>query len=68
VPPPIAIIVIAVCKREAAPMTTKDLEPIPFMQRLLDSPLLLLFLGVSIPTLLYTLWGVMEVVAVPLAK
>jgi hypothetical protein len=47
---------------------TKDLEPIPFMQRLLDSPLLLLFLGVAIPTLLYTLWGVMEVVAVPLAK
>ncbi|GIK80385.1 MAG: hypothetical protein KJZ73_06810 [Pseudorhodoplanes sp.] len=43
-------------------------EPIPFMQRLLDSPLLLLFLGVAIPTLLYTLWGVMEVVAIPLAK
>ena len=44
------------------------LEPIPFMQRLLDNPLLLLFLGVLIPTLLYTLWGVMEVVAIPLAK
>lgn len=43
-------------------------EDIPFMQRLLDNPLLLLFLGVAIPTLLYTLWGVMEVVAVPLAK
>jgi hypothetical protein len=67
VPPPIAIIV-AQFANEAAPMTTKDLEPIPFMQRLLDSPLLLLFLGVAIPTLLYTLWGVMEVVAVPLAK
>lgn len=43
-------------------------EPIPFMQRLLDNPLLLLFLGVAMPTLLYTLWGVMEVVSVPLAK
>lgn len=45
-----------------------DGEPIPFMQRLLDNPLLLLFLGVSIPTLLYTLWGVMDVVAIPLAR
>lgn len=43
-------------------------EPVPFMQRLMDNPLLLLFLGVAIPTLLYTLWGVMEVVSVPLAK
>ena len=58
-------------------MSTKDSSPaaagdqsesIPFMQRLLDNPLLLLFLGVASPTLLYTLWGVMEVVAVPLAK
>jgi hypothetical protein len=44
------------------------LEPIPFMQRLLDNPLLLLFLGVAIPTLLYHLWGVMEIVTIPLAK
>ena len=43
-------------------------ERIPFMQRLLDNPLLLLLLGVAVPTLLYTLWGVMEVVSVPLAK
>jgi hypothetical protein len=48
--------------------TEAHLEPIPFMQRLLDNPLLLLFLGVSIPTLLYTLWGVMEIVSIPLAK
>jgi len=43
-------------------------EPIPFMQRLLDNPLLLLLLGVAVPTVLYTLWGVMEVVSIPLAK
>lgn len=43
-------------------------EPIPFMQRLLDNPLLLLFIGVAMPTLLYTLWGVMEIIAIPLAK
>jgi hypothetical protein len=43
-------------------------EPIPFMQRVLDNPFLLLFLGVAIPTVLYTLWGVMEVASIPLAK
>jgi hypothetical protein len=41
---------------------------IPFMQQLLDSPFLLLFLGVVIPTVLYTLWGVMEIASIPLAK
>jgi len=29
-------------------------EPIPFMQRLLDNHFLLLFLGVAVPTVLYT--------------
>lgn len=43
-------------------------EPIPFMQRLLDNPFLLLFLGVVIPTVFYILWGVMEVTSIPLAK
>jgi hypothetical protein len=42
--------------------------PIPVMQRVLDNPFLLLFLGVTIPTVLYILWGVMEVASVPLAK
>lgn len=43
-------------------------EPVPMMQRVLDSPFLLLFLGVTIPTVLYLLWGVMEVASVPLAE
>jgi hypothetical protein len=43
-------------------------ERIPFMQRVLDNPFLLLFLGVAMPTVLYTLWGVMEVASIPLAK
>jgi hypothetical protein len=44
------------------------LEHVPFMQRVLDNPFLLLFLGVAIPTVLYTLWGVMEVASIPIAK
>jgi hypothetical protein len=42
-------------------------ERIPFMQRLLDNPFLLLFLGVVVPTVLYLIWGVMEITAIPLA-
>ncbi len=43
-------------------------ERIPTMQRVLDNPFLLLFLGVTIPTVLFLLWGVMEIASVPLAK
>ena len=42
-------------------------ERIPVMQRILDNPFLLLFLGVTIPTVLYILWGVMELTQVPIA-
>ncbi|ODS97192.1 MAG: hypothetical protein ABS56_10420 [Lautropia sp. SCN 69-89] len=40
-------------------------ERIPVMQQLLDNPFLLLFLGVTLPTVLYILWGVMEIAGVP---
>jgi len=43
-------------------------ERIPFMQRVLDNPFLLLFIGVTIPTVLYLIWGVMEVASVPLGE
>ena len=43
-------------------------ERIPFMQRVLDNPFLLLFLGVVIPTVIYILWGVMELTQIPIAK
>jgi len=43
-------------------------EPIPAMQQLLDNPFLLLFIGVAMPTVLYVIWGVMEIVGIPIAK
>ncbi|MCM2328196.1 MAG: hypothetical protein NDI88_09930 [Lysobacter sp.] len=43
-------------------------EPIPMMQSLIDNPFLLLFLGVAMPTVLYIVWGVMEIVGIPIAK
>jgi len=45
----------------------REKERIPFMQRVLDNPFLLLFLGVVIPTVLYILWGVMELTQIPVA-
>ena len=43
-------------------------EPIPAMQQLLDNPFLLLFIGVAMPTVFYIIWGVMEIVGIPMAK
>jgi hypothetical protein len=43
-------------------------EPIPAMQQLLDNPFLLLFIGIALPTVLYVIWGVMEIVSIPIAK
>lgn len=52
------------------PETSQSAAPerIPFMQRVLDNPFLLLFLGVASPTVLYLLWGVMELSQIPVAR
>jgi hypothetical protein len=42
-----------------------DSEEIPMMQKLLDNPFLLLFLGVASPAVLYLAWGIMEIVTIP---
>jgi hypothetical protein len=41
---------------------------VPMVQQLLDNPFLLLFLGVLIPMVVYTLWGVIDILTIPLAK
>ncbi|MGE5338596.1 MAG: hypothetical protein ACM3PU_12250 [Gemmatimonadota bacterium] len=42
-------------------------ERIPAFQLMLDNPFLLLFLGVAMPTVLYIVWGVMEIVSIPIS-
>lgn len=44
-----------------------DDEPLPFMQRLLDNPFLLLVLGIAVPTVFYIVWGIMEIIQIPIA-
>jgi len=43
-------------------------ERTPFFQRVLDNPFLLLFLGVTIPTVVYLIWGIMEIIQIPIAS
>lgn len=48
--------------------TREKSEKVPVMQKVLDNPFLLLFLGVVMPTVFYIIWGIMEVVTIPIAK
>jgi len=50
------------------PQGSDSTERIPVMQRILDNPFLLLFLGITVPTVFYIIWGVMEIVQIPIAK
>lgn len=43
-------------------------ERIPFFQRMLDNPFLLLFIGVAMPTVFYVMWGIMEIATIPVAE
>ncbi len=52
---------------ETAPGGGGD-EPVPFMQQLLDNPFLLLFLGITVPTVFYIVWGIMEITSIPIAN
>jgi hypothetical protein len=52
---------------QARPGEPQQPERIPFFQRLLDNHFLLLFLGVTMPTVLYLVWGIMEIIQIPIA-
>ncbi|MBI3399695.1 MAG: hypothetical protein HY265_08695 [Deltaproteobacteria bacterium] len=45
--------------------TEEEKEPVPAWQLFYDDIMLLFFLGVAIPTLIYTVWGLMEIVQIP---
>lgn len=55
-------------ERTSEPPAGEREERIPFMQRVLDNPFLLLFLGVALPAVLYMMWGILEVAQIPIAK
>jgi hypothetical protein len=47
---------------------SQDFVRIPIFQRMLDNPFLLLFIGVVLPTVFYIIWGIMEIVTIPIAQ
>ena len=54
-------------------MSTESFEKkerirVTVMQRVMDNPFLLLFIGVVFPTVFYIIWGIMEIVTIPIAN
>lgn len=47
--------------------SSRETERVPVMQRVLDNPFLLLFIGVVVPAVFYIIWGIMEIVTIPIA-
>lgn len=43
-------------------------EKIPVMQSIMDNPFLLLFIGVAVPAVFYLIWGIMDIIMIPVAK
>jgi hypothetical protein len=50
--------------------TSSEEKPvkIPLAQRVLDNPFILLFIGIFVPAVFYIIWGVMEIVNIPIAQ
>jgi hypothetical protein len=40
----------------------------PLMQAVFDNVFLLLVLGLAVPVIFYTVWGLLEIASIPLAK
>ncbi len=43
-------------------------EKVPLAQAFFDNIFLLLVLGIVVPTVFYTIWGLFEIASIPLAK
>jgi hypothetical protein len=54
--------------RDSAPKPAGEDERIPLMQNILDNPFLLLFIGVAVPTVFYLIWGIMDIIHIPIAR
>jgi hypothetical protein len=56
------------CLRGTMTEEQNDERAIPLMQRVLDNPFILLFIGVAVPTLTYIVWGIMELISIPVTN
>jgi len=54
-------------KNQELPME-ENKDQVPLIQRVLDNPFILLFLGVAFPSVLYLIWGIMEIITIPIGN
>jgi len=47
--------------------SAQPVERVPAVQRILDNPFILLFVGVVFPAVFYIIWGIVEIVNIPIA-
>jgi hypothetical protein len=40
----------------------------PLMQAVFDNPFILLVVGLAVPVVFYTIWGLLEIASIPLAR
>lgn len=52
---------------ENKPAAVQREERMPAFQMILENPFLLLFLGIALPTVIYIVWGIMEILSVPIS-
>ncbi len=57
-----------ICGMSDEPTNLQISERLPTMQRILDNPFILLFIGVLFPTIFYIVWGIVEIVNIPIAQ
>lgn len=47
---------------------TEEHGEVPIFQRMMDNPFILLFIGVLFPAVFYLIWGIMEIISIPIAN
>lgn len=40
----------------------------PLMQAVFDNPFILLVIGLAVPIIFYTIWGLLEIASIPLVR
>lgn len=40
----------------------------PLMQTIFDNPFILLVIGLAVPIVFYTIWGLLEIASIPLGR
>jgi hypothetical protein len=53
---------------QTGPQGREREEKVPLMQTFFDNIFLLLVLGIVVPVVFYTIWGLLEIASIPLGK